>query len=266
MKFWRRPAAIEPRVDAVQPPPVSSLAWEFGDQYCSARGCTQKTGLACSYIDRRQRPCPTAWCPQHRTITHGSVFCSTHGRLLEGAADEFREEIRIDLENLVPVVLGWIVQEFDAEVSMAMLDIAMEWQQALVLDPVHFVFVGINRVRSWERAWKVCDNLGPTLRVALVIEEANPGVVEARINARPVVSLTVPWHESHGYGPPPATLAEARGAVFEFRERLLAALIRGIAEWRRDNLGNRELAQTNLRGFAWASVDPTTPKAPSHSG
>lgn len=266
MKLWRRSTALEPSVVPAPPPPMTSLAWEFGDQYCSARGCTQKTGLACSYIDRRQRPCPTAWCPQHRTITRGAVYCSTHGRYVEGATDEFREEVRVDLENLVPVVLAWIVQEVDQEISSAMLDIAMEWRQALVLDPVHFVFIGISRVRSWERAWKVCDNLGPTLRVAVVIEEANPGIVEARINARPVLSLRVPWHQSHGFGRQPATMAEARGAVFEFRERLLSALVRGIAEWKRDNMGNRDLDPASLRGFAWASPDPSRPRTPTQRG
>lgn len=252
MKLWRHTARAVPGSRSPRPPrPITSLSWELGDQYCSARGCTQKTGLACSYIDRRERPCPTAWCPEHRRITRGAVFCPSHGRLLDGTADEFRESVRVDLGNVVPVVLGWIAQEVDAEVSAAMLQIALEWQQALVLDPVHFVLVGSRRVRTWERAWKVCESLGPTLRVATVIEESQPDVVEARINARVLLRLPIPWHDSHGFGERPATATAARAAVLDFRERLLAALVRGIAEWRRDNLGNREPADTTLRGLVW---------------
>lgn len=252
MKIWRRSApGDQPVAGHTDLPHLSTLAWDIGDQYCSARGCTQKTGLACSYIDRRERPCPTGWCPQHRYITHGAVFCPTHGRLLDGTADEFRECVRVDLGNAVPVVLAWIVQEVDAEVSAAMLQLALEWHQALVLDPVHFALVGPRRVRTWERAWKICDSLGQTLRVATAIEEAEPGIVEARINARPVLRLLVPWHESHGFGEKPATAVAAKMAVLTFRERLMVALVRGIAEWRRDNLGNRESEDASLRGLAW---------------
>ena len=247
----------------VPPPPISSLVWDLGDQYCSARGCNQRTGLACSYIDRRDRPCPTGWCPEHRYLTLGAVFCPSHGRLLDGTAYEFRESVKVDLGNVVPVVLSWIVQEVDDEISGGMLQLALEWHQALVLDPVHFGLVGVHRVRTWERAWKVCENLGPTLRVAVVIEEAAPGIVEARINARPVLRLLVPWHENHGFGDRPETAAAARAAVLNFRERLLSALVRGIAEWRRDNIGNLETEETTLRGLVW---DASTSQGSSRRG
>jgi hypothetical protein len=261
VRTWKRPLPAEQPVPRhEEPSPILTLAWDLGDQYCSARGCTQKTGLACSYIDRRERPCPTGWCPEHRYITHGAVFCPTHGRLLDGTADEFRECVRVDLGNVVPVVLAWVVQEIDAEVSATMLEVAMEWRQALVLDPVHFALVGPQRARTWERAWKICESLGPTLRVAAVIEESEPGVVEARINARPVIRLVVPWHENHGFGARPESAAAARSAALTFREQLLAALIRGIAEWRRDNIGNREPDDASLRGLAWrGSAGPTAP-------
>jgi hypothetical protein len=253
VKMWRRPALADPPAvgRAGHPSALASLAWEIGDQYCSARGCTQKTGLACSYVDRKERPCPTGWCPEHRYITHGAVFCPSHGRFLDGTEDEFREGVRVDLGNVVPLVLSWVAQEVDAEVSAMMLQIAMEWQQALVLDPVHFALVGARRVRTWERAWKICDSLGPTLRVSTVIEEAEPGIAEARLNARTVVRLVVPWHEVHGFGQRPETVAAARLAVFQFRERLLSSLIRAIADWRLDNLGNREPEDAGLRGLVW---------------
>ncbi len=257
MRLLRRSATLKGAPIPVAVPIVdpatasaSPLVTARGDQYCSARGCAHRTGLACSYIDRRERPCPTAWCPEHRHVTHGAVFCPAHARLLDSTGDEFHPPARVDLGNAAPAVLAWAVQEVDAEVSSAMLQVAMEWHQALVLDPVHFGLAGAQRVRTWERAWKVCDNVGPTLRVSVTMQEARPGVVEGRINAQPVVLLSAPWHESHGVGQPPATRAEARAQALEFRERLLVALIRGIAEWRRDNLGSREPLETSLRGTA----------------
>jgi len=266
VRMWRRPAAGPPARRRV-PPLTSSLTWDLGDVYCSARGCTQKTGLACSYIDRHERPCPTGWCPEHRYITHGAVFCPTHGRLLDGTAGEFRESVRVDLGNVVPVVLSWIAQEVDAEISATMLQLAVEWHQALVLDPVHFALVGPRRVRTWERAWKICENLGPTLRVSIVVEEAEPGIVEARINARPVLRILVPWHESHGFGERPPSAEAAAAGVLHFRERLLAALTRGIGEWRRDNLGNREADDASLTGMVWhGSTDSAARWAARHRG
>jgi hypothetical protein len=165
------------------------------------------------------------------------------------------------------VVLSWIAQEVDAELSATMLHLAVEWHQALVLDPVHFALVGPRRVRTWERAWKICENLGPTLRVSIVVEEAEPGIVEARINSRPVLRILVPWHESHGFGERPASAAAAQAAVLNFRERLLAALTRGIGEWRRDNLGNREAEDASLTGVvSHGSADSAAPWALRHRG
>jgi hypothetical protein len=115
--------------------------------------------------------------------------------------------------------------------------------------------------------WKICENLGPTLRVSIVVEEAEPGIVEARINSRPVLRILVPWHESHGFGERPASAAAAQVAVLNFRERLLAALTRGIGEWRRDNLGNREAEDASLTGVvSHGSADSAAPWALRHRG
>jgi len=36
-----------------------------GDLSCAASGCAATTVVACAYVDRRGRPCPTAWCRDH---------------------------------------------------------------------------------------------------------------------------------------------------------------------------------------------------------
>ena len=75
-----------------------------------------------------------------------------------------------------------------------------------------------------------------------------------------MLRILVPWHESHGFGERPATAEAAAAAVHNFRERLLAALTRGIGEWRRDNLGNREAEDASLTGMVWqGSADSAAP-------
>ncbi len=254
MNLWKRPVpAEEPVLPPAPPPPVSTLATDFGDQWCSFRGCGQKTGLACAYVDRHERACPTAWCPQHRYISNDDVFCPTHGRFLDGTHDEFRKTVHVDIGNVVPMVLAWIVQEVDAEVAAEMTEMAAWWHQALVIDPVRFTLVGVQRVRTWERAWKVCDELGPTLRLAVVIEEAEPGVAEARIQSKTVLRLPIPWHENHDLGERPGSPEQAEAAVANFRGRLLAALLDGVASWQHEHPAS---PGSHLPGSGAAAPEP----------
>jgi len=82
----------------------------------------------------RSDPVPPAGAP--------SIVTSPRGRLLSHSrAAPRRHDRRVpreragDLGNVVPVVLSWIAQEVDGEISAAMLQLALEWRQALVLDP-----------------------------------------------------------------------------------------------------------------------------------
>jgi hypothetical protein len=232
-----------------------SLAWELGDQPCSARGCPETTGMACSHIDSRQRPCPTAWCPRHRHLVGGVVYCTAHGALAEGRGVASLALAPEPAESRVQALLSAVVQDIDAEVSASMLHVAMELGQAVVLDPVHFALVGSRRTRTWERSWKVCDSGGPTLGVSLAIEEAHPDLIEARINGDAVVALPIPGTPTGveagaalmlaGGGPTESGLEPS----LDFRERLLAALIRGVAEWRRHHLDAGEDRAAGLRGL-----------------
>jgi hypothetical protein len=236
VNLWRRPVpAEEPALPPAPPTPASTLAYDFGEEWCSFRGCGQKTGLACSYVDRHGRSCPTAWCPQHRYITDDEIFCPTHGRFLDGTQDEFHRTVHVDIGNVVPMVLSWIVQEVDDAVVAEMTELAAWWHQALVIDPVRFALVGVERVRTWERAWKVCDELGPTLRLAVVIEEAEPGVAEARVQSKMALRLPIPWHEDHGFGERPGSTEQAETAVADFRRRLVTVLLDGVASWQRQH-------------------------------
>jgi hypothetical protein len=243
MHIWRRLVPAEEPVPPPAPIPVRDiLAVELGGQYCSSRGCVQQTGLACGYVDRHQRACPTAWCPEHRYITRDAVYCPTHGRFLDGTEDEFRDTVHADIGNAVPMTLARIVQEVDATVTDAITRTAAAWHQTLVIDPVRFNLVGVDRVRTWERAWKVCDNLGPTLRVAVAIEEAAPDVAEARVQSQTALQLPIPWQESQG-----AAEEAWEGAALEFRQRLLRALVGGVADWQREHAATRA---TDLAGMA----------------
>jgi hypothetical protein len=50
--------------------------------YCSEPGCAAADALPCSYVDRRQRACPTAWCHGHRQIAFNTSYCRRHAGII----------------------------------------------------------------------------------------------------------------------------------------------------------------------------------------
>src|SRR5438094_957083 len=87
-----------------------ALRTELGNQFCSSRGCKEETGLPCAYLDRRDRQCPTAWCPEHRVIVHGELYCKPHASLVEGTSDDYGSHAHPDLDNRVPALVNWITR------------------------------------------------------------------------------------------------------------------------------------------------------------
>ena len=229
MRLWRRRVTVP---EAETGPPVLDLRAEMGSDWCSSRGCVQKTGLACEYVDRKGRCCPTSWCPDHRHVDLGRIYCPGHGSFVTGSRDEFGERVRIDVENRVPLLVAWASQEVHAEVEELIQAIAVERHETLVRDPVHYSLVGSRRIRTWERAWKIVDGRGIVLRLAIAVEEADPMVVEVRLNSNAVVRLVAPWAEEHDMGDIPESADQAHRLQRRFIHALLVALEEAVALWR----------------------------------
>ena len=200
-----------------------------GDQPCTQPGCGRTTGLACGYVDRRGHDCRTAWCPDHRLVIDGRVYCRRHAGVVSALPVGYvgHTAPMPDLETRAPSLVSWVAREVDADIRQLLLPEVSDDRVRLVTDPVYLVFIGCDRRRAWERAWKLVDHSGQSLRIALLVEECADAEVAVRVNAGIVDRLTPPWivQRLHGSMPPPEVDAQRRK---DFNRRLLSIIHRGM--------------------------------------
>jgi hypothetical protein len=206
--------------------PVVELA---GDQPCTQPGCGSSTGLACQYVDGRGNGCRTAWCPEHRLVIEGRVYCRRHAGVVSALPVGYVGHTvpMPDLETRAPSLVSWVAREVDADIRQLLLAELDDGGAQLVTDPVYLVFVGSDRRRAWERAWKLVAHSGPSLRVSLLVEEAADAEVAIGVNTGTVERLTPPWivQRLHGAEPPPEVDAQRRK---DFNRRLLGIISKGM--------------------------------------
>jgi len=236
MKIWSRhdagvppPEPPDPDLEPPAPGPPPLLV-ALGVLACSGRGCPEQTGLPCAFVDRRDRHCPTAWCPSHRVVLHDALYCPTHGMALGATEDTHAEHHPWDLENRVPLLVNWVSRELEGSIRELMERTAADYGQLVVADPVRFVLVGVDRVRTWERAWKMCSHIGVSLRVHVAVEEARPATVIGRVNSQPVVEVPPPADDLQQRAEDPSQPPTAE--VRDFRERIVAGIAAEVAAWR----------------------------------
>ena len=211
-------------VEHVVPPELA-----VGVLVCSGRACGEQTGIACAHLDRRGRHCPTAWCPRHRIVHQDEVYCPVHALVLGADPLAFTEHHRVDLDNKVGLLVSWVVREVDAEICAVLEKLCRQYRHRLVVNPVHFALVGLERVRTWERTWKTCSHTGIALRLAVAVEEAVPGMVIGRINSKVVIRLEVPPPDVRQRAEDP-TVTEPPD-VAGFRAALVAELTAAAHAW-----------------------------------
>lgn len=258
MVAWSRP----PSSSSAGAVPVGAdhspvaLAEQIGDLACTQPGCGAATGLPCDYVDRRGRACGTAWCPDHRLVIDARVYCRRHAGVVSalpvGLASSWVP--MPDLENRAPSLVSWVAREVDADVRDLLLGEAGLGDGAqIVTDPVYLVFVGCDRRRAWERAWKVVDRTGWSLRVALVVEECADAEVAVRVSSRIVERLTPPWIVQRLHGAQPAVEVDAQRRK-DFDRRVCGIIRKGI---------DRERGRDAPRAREEPSPPPTWPAATS---
>ena len=220
---------------------AAELAASLGTLPCNERGCNEATGIACSYVDRRDRNCRTSWCPAHRMVVDEQIYCRRHAGVVSALPTETALSTPLpDLENRAPSLVGWMARQIDAEVWRLMLrelDAAAGGQ--LIADPVTLVFIGVERQRAWERAWKLATHEGDKHRVSLVVEEANDHEVVVKVGANVVDRVVPPWiaHRQVGETVTPEEDMREREAL---NQRVLEAVERGL-------LRERQLLDTLAR-------------------
>jgi hypothetical protein len=232
MVSWSRARApVGAAAPAVGPEQRSAdLAAQAGDLACTQPGCTSATGLRCDYVDRRGRACRTAWCPEHRLVIDERVYCRRHAGVVSAlpVGPAGQAATMPDLENRAPSLVSWVAREVDADIRELLLSgFPPGGGTELVTDPVYLVFTGGDRRRAWERAWKVVDRAGRSLRVCLLVEECADAEVAIQVNSAIVERLAPPWIVQRLYGaqPPPELDAQRRK---DFNQRVFGIIRKGI--------------------------------------
>jgi hypothetical protein len=163
----------------------------LGDLLCSEKGCGESTGIPCAYVDRRGRQCTTAWCPEHRVEVEGRAYCRRHAgvtRALEGSDTPTAPDISSRAASLA----AWIASDLHARV-VALLEQASEPGEQLRVQPPRLVFVGRQRVRAWEHAWKLARHTGLGHWVAVQVPEERDEQVEVIVDGNSAHSSVPPW-------------------------------------------------------------------------
>jgi hypothetical protein len=178
---------IEP--DEPEPPsPYTAL----GIAQCDGVGCSSRSGIPCAYVDRRNRKCPTAWCPSHRSVFDDAIYCALHGATVGGLQSDYGDYSHPDVDNSIPALVSWVSRIAEDDVVATLRSICRDRDEVLVSDPVRRVFLGVERERCWERAWKVCSVVGVSARVAIAVEESNPAFLLAKVNSKVVARIPAP--------------------------------------------------------------------------
>jgi hypothetical protein len=137
-----------------------------------------------------------------------------------------------DLDNRAPSLVGWVARELEQAVWTLMLgELDAQSGAQLLADPVALVFIGINRQRAWERAWKLDSYTGISRRVSILVTEDADSEVVVKVGANVMDRLVPPWieHRVRGETPAPETDQREREA---FNQRMLDAIERGLVRER----------------------------------
>jgi len=200
-----------------------------GDALCCEKGCELQTGVPCAYVDRKNRACPTAWCPAHGLIIHGQTYCRRHAGTISALdLPSFEAGVLPDLGNRAPSLVSWVAREVDADIREILSEHAGPGSH-LSVDPVYLVFLGSHRRRAWERSWKVSDHTGHSLRVTLLVEEDADVEVGVKVGSVIRARIVPPWIALRLRHRPLDPYEDARRRK-EFNTKILDAVRAGVLE------------------------------------
>jgi hypothetical protein len=231
------------RPDAVSgsvPPPSPS---DSRTLRCSEPACTAHDAVQCSYVDRRQRGCNSAWCKDHQQVAFGTIYCRRHAGIIQALGPNHAELALPDLENRAPSLANWVARELDGPIR-ALLETHFPGHEMNVTPVVNG---GGVRDRTWGRSWKLISENGIDLSINVSVPQADDSLVRVIFDGRVLLELTPPWIEArrHNMKLDPQTDSEARR---RFHELILADLEAAILDSKaRPNLylvsGRRGLTQ-----------------------
>jgi hypothetical protein len=238
MSLWRRAEqptapqlrslAYAPALISVEAGPEEPHSNQVEAMFCTQPGCGAPTAVDCAYVDRRGRSCGTAWCPSHRSVALGKVYCRRHAPIviaLDGA-----KHSNPDIDNRAPSLVDWVGHDVEPEMSGALDRLRREPGNGglnLVSDPLHFAFHGVERHRAWQRSWKLCAHTGVAFEIQILVEEERSTDVVVRVNHNEVARFTPPWINARERDEEPDTDAD-RTTRARFRVAIVDAAVQAL--------------------------------------
>jgi hypothetical protein len=175
-------------------PPAEPAAASARER-CTAAGCRRRDGIRCSYVDKRARACPTAWCPEHVVDVAGIAFCRRHASTMTAIEGSEIVAGLPDLDNRAPSLAGWIGRELDAPIRELFARIAPIPAATLVAEPVQLVLTPGGRSRRWAKTWKMIHRDEIVSRVSIEVDELDDCQVAARVDSKLIGRGVPPWIE-----------------------------------------------------------------------
>ncbi|HWF57129.1 MAG TPA: hypothetical protein VG520_02115 [Candidatus Dormibacteraeota bacterium] len=171
-----------------------------GNERCAQQGCRRRHATRCSYVDKRSRQCPTAWCPDHLVAVAGVAFCRRHASTV--TAIEGSEVIAglPDLDNRAPSLVGWMGHQLDAPIHELFARLAPGSTASLVVDPVTLILTPDGNTRRWAKTWKMVDRVAVLNRVSIDVDEGDDCQVSARVDSELIGRGMPPWIEHRQAG------------------------------------------------------------------
>jgi hypothetical protein len=163
---------------------------------CSEPGCTAADAVPCSFVDRRQRKCPTAWCGGHRRIAFDAIYCRRHAGIIEALGADHPGVPTPDLENRAPSLANWVGRDLDKSVRM-LLETHFPGH---TMNVTNVVTGGSRGDRTWGRSWKLISPHGVDISVSVTVPEAHDSLVRVVYDGKVLAELTPPWIESRRQG------------------------------------------------------------------
>jgi hypothetical protein len=160
---------------------------------CSERGCSKNTAITCAYRDRRGQRCTAAFCPEHRSMVGGVVYCRRHASTITALGAEAAARSLPELENRGASLVDWVADAISDGI-VAMLESTARDSETVKTEEDVIVIFDAHRRRRWERSWKLIETTGVSLKVSLqVAADTDDALVEARVGTYVVARGVPPW-------------------------------------------------------------------------
>jgi len=90
--------------------------------------------------------------------------------------------------------------------------------ESLVVEPVTLLYYGLDRMRRWERSWKLVDHTGVAIKVSIEVDEPTDPEVSVRVANNVVAKGVPPWieHRRRNEEVPEPLDASERQQFYEF--------------------------------------------------